>query len=87
VLFGLVIFIVAVAVYSSANLQRASYPTDSLGKVCMLDTNTGVNNYPFVYFNDLTNPTADRYLCRYAVTVSRTVPKPGWLRSVTTPVL
>jgi hypothetical protein len=60
ILFGLVLFITACAVYNGANLKKGSYPTDSSGKVCMLDTNTGQNNYPFVYFNDLENPSTNR---------------------------
>ena len=68
ILYGLIIFIVAVAVYNGSNLQRGSYPADSAGKVCQLDTNTGVNNYPFLYFNNPQDPSVDRYLFRYAAT-------------------
>lgn len=61
VLFGLVLFIFACVLYSSHNLKRTNYPADSNGKVCMLDTQTGVNNYPFLYFNNPNDPTKDRY--------------------------
>lgn len=60
VLFGLVLFIVACCVFNESNLQRINYPTDTAGNVCMLDTHTSIHYYPFVYFNNITNPAVGR---------------------------
>ena len=34
VLFGLVLFIMAICMFNSANLQRTEYPADSNGRIC-----------------------------------------------------
>lgn len=60
VLFGLIIFIVACCVFNQNTLKKINYPADSAGNVCMLDTQTAVNNYPFLYFNNITNPSVGR---------------------------
>ena len=39
----------------------------------MLDTQTQVNNYPFLYFNDLSKPSADRYTYNNTVIVLKIV--------------
>lgn len=68
-------FIVACCSYSGDNLKRSNYPTDSKGMVCMMDTQTGVNNYPFLYFNDLNDPSKERYQQTDAGIASRSVPR------------
>jgi len=60
VLFGLILFIVCCCVYNNNNLLRINYPANSSGNVCMLDTQTSVHNYPFLYFNNITNPAVGR---------------------------
>lgn len=45
----------------------------------MMDTQTGVNNYPFLYFNDLNDPTKERYLCKDAVIACRSVLSEAYL--------
>lgn len=75
VLFGLIIFILACCAYNGDNLKRSNYPADSKGRVCMMDTQTGVNNYPFLYFNDLNDPTKERYSSSDAATAFRSAPR------------
>jgi hypothetical protein len=60
-LFGLALLIAAIVLFSSSNLSRSQYPTDSNGVVCTLDAHNGSNNYPWLYFNDLRNPLGRRF--------------------------
>lgn len=60
-LFGLALLTAAIVLYSGSNLERSQYPADSKGTVCALDTRNASNNYPYLYFNDLRNPLAERF--------------------------
>lgn len=73
VLFGLVLFIIAVCVYSRPNLKRASYPVDSKGVVCQIDAVKQGKQYPFLYFDDISNPNNGRYFNLNEDTVFRIV--------------
>lgn len=87
VLYGLILFIIACVLYSSYNLKKSNYPSDSAGTVCQLDTQTGVNNYPFLFFNDINDPANDRYDRRQHLGIaSNSVRKKEFQRIVTTTV-
>ena len=62
-IFGLVLFIVACCLFNSGTLLRINYPADSNGGVCMLDTKTATHYYPFLYFDNISNPAVGRYNC------------------------
>lgn len=36
VIFGLILFIMAVVMFDRSNLERTSYPADSTGNICQL---------------------------------------------------
>ena len=56
VIFGLVLFLIAISVFNRNNLAKTGYPTDSNGNVCELDTIKDGHSFPFLYFNDINNP-------------------------------
>lgn len=59
-IFGLVLFIMAICMFNRANLAKTGYPADSNGNVCQLDTMDDAQSYPFLYFNDLNDPSKSR---------------------------
>jgi len=61
VLFGLALFITALIMYNGANLHLANYPADSKGNVCAINAVDANGKYPFLYFNDLSDPLSERY--------------------------
>ena len=66
VIFGLTLFIIACIDFNSTTLMRINYPADSKGNVCMLDTHTATHYYPFLYFNNISDPTVGRYSSKYS---------------------
>jgi hypothetical protein len=60
VIFGLALFIAAIIMYNKANLHLADYPADSKGNVCAINAFDAKGRYPFLYFNDLTDPLSER---------------------------
>lgn len=61
VLFGLVLFIVAIVLFNSSHLSRTDYPADAAGNVCLVDAMGGNNSYPFLYFEDIESPDRRRF--------------------------
>jgi hypothetical protein len=51
-IFGIAIFIGAIAVMDLTQLQKITYPTDSQGRMCTLDN----PNYNYLYFTSFTDP-------------------------------
>lgn len=48
---------------NQSNLTKTLYPSDSKGVVCLQDAVDSNNTkYPFLYFNDISNPNSNRYI-------------------------
>ncbi len=60
-LLFVILLVTAIILHDGNHLARSQYPADSQGTVCAVDTNNGSNSYPFLYFNDVTDPLGDRY--------------------------
>jgi len=57
VLFGLLLLILAIVLYNEDHLNRTQYPVDYKGTVCVLEAEDKAGKYPFLYFNDIENPS------------------------------
>ncbi len=61
IIFGAVLFIVALIAYDHNKLQKINYAADRNGKICRLEMDENQNTYPFVFFNDINDPLSSRY--------------------------
>jgi hypothetical protein len=77
VLFGLILFIVAIVLFNSSHLSRTDYPADAAGNVCLLDAMGGNKSYPFLYFEDIESPDRRRFLLYNSDSALRIVLKWG----------
>ena len=60
VIFGLILFILALVLINRTNIARSNFPTDNQGHICLYDQNAAGQTLPFLYFNDPANPMQSR---------------------------
>jgi len=60
ILFGLILFIMAIVMINQTNLKKAYYPTDTQGNVCIVDAKDNTSNYPYLFFENVNAPNINR---------------------------
>ena len=61
IIFGVIMFIIALIAYNQSKLESINYPADRKGNVCVNSYDETGRNYPFIYFNDINDPLGSRY--------------------------